>query len=446
MTRVFLRWLLVEYKEEKMRKNILLFVLLAAISCNGPTKPQTPILQLTLDDASCTDVYLKLAVSANISERTVMLKRDNVELWTRSIDAAETAITDTNLLPGHTYTYTASLISPPPIWFGSSTTQLQVQTMDSTSHNFQFQTFTLGDGTGTSVLYDVAIVSEDPPLAYAVGQIYRNDTTFNAAKWDGISWSLKRLPFLLYNYDCTVAGNYYGDAKTVYAFDTANVIITDGACFAKLIGDTCSYYPCAITVLTGGIQKIWGTSPDNYYAVGGSGTIIQYANSTWAKIESGTTTIINDVYGVRNIRTGNYEIYCAVTDFFQPKDRKILRITNTNIVDSITWNTGKDVVSVWSDNGMFLYACGNGVFENSSGAWKEIKFGVYTNHVRGSAANNVFAVGDFGLIAHFNGSTWQAFYPESNVGAYNSVAVMGNTVIAVGTTMSGQAIITIGTR
>lgn len=134
-----------------------------------------------------------------------------------------------------------------------------------------------------------------------------------------------------------------------------------------------------------------------------------------------------------------------MTDFFQPKDKKILKITNTVSVDSISWNTGRDVFSIWSANGRFLYTCGAGVFENSSGIWKEIKFGVFTNHIRGSAGNNIIVVGDFGLIAHFNGVTWKTFIPEPNAN-YASIAVKDNYLAAVGMTTNGVAIAAIGTR
>jgi hypothetical protein len=53
-------------------------------------------------------------------------------------------------------------------------------------------------------------------------------------------------------------------------------------------------------------------------------------------------------------------------------------------------------------------------------------------------------VGDFGLIAHFNGNTWQTFFPAPNIGSYNSVAVTNNMMIAVGMTTNGKAIAVVG--
>ncbi len=137
-------------------------------------------------------------------------------------------------------------------------------------------------------------------------------------------------------------------------------------------------------------------------------------------------------------------MYCAVTDYFQPKDKKILRISENGEVDSIPWTTGRDVFSVWSADGSFLYACGEGLFENSSGSWKEIDYGarVYTNYIRGSAANNVFVDGDLGMIAHFNGKTWKTFYPVPSV-SYGGMAVTNSMVIVVGRS-GNQGVVVIG--
>ena len=71
--------------------------------------------------------------------------------------------------------------------------------MDTTSHNFTFETFTFGGTAGSSILYDVAIINEND--IWAVGEIYIADTsingytTYNAVHWDGNQWELKRIMF-----------------------------------------------------------------------------------------------------------------------------------------------------------------------------------------------------------------------------------------------------------
>ena len=65
--------------------------------------------------------------------------------------------------------------------------------------------------------------------------------------------------------------------------------------------------------------------------------------------------------------------------------------------------------------------------------------------IRGTAENNIFAVGHFGFVAHYNGSTWH-YYPELyRYAIASSVAVIGNSVFVVGTDGS-QAFIYVGRR
>ena len=198
----------------------------------------------------------------------------------------------------------------------------------------------------------------------------------------------------------------------------------------------------------GGATGIWGNAGNPWF-VGNKGFIAyRNANGVWKKIESGTITRINDIWGIKN-RISNEEIkYCAVTDFWEPKDKKILKITNATNVDSIPWNTGRDVVSVWSQNGSFLYACGAGVFKRVNDSWKEITTvtNFYTNKIRGNAFNNIVVCGSFGLISHFNGRSWHSYTELYNVnGGYSSIAIRNNLILAVGLN-GASAIVTIGKR
>ena len=59
--------------------------------------------------------------------------------------------------------------------------------------------------------------------------------------------------------------------------------------------------------------------------------------------------------------------------------------------------------------------------------------------------NDLFIVGDFGLVSHYNGSSWKHYdmsLPNAN---FYSVSVKGNTVAAVGQD-GNNAVITIGRR
>ncbi|MBU2507700.1 MAG: glucosyl transferase, partial [Bacteroidetes bacterium] len=102
--------------------------------------------------------------------------------------------------------------------------------------------------------------------------------------------------------------------------------------------------------------------------------------------------------------------------------------------------------SVWTKKGFPIYVCGDGIFTNKSGTWREVNIGVnyFTNDVRGNGLNDLFIIGDFGLIAHFNGLDWRVYADVFNAG-YKSLSVNDDMIAAVGQ-RSGNAIVTIGRR
>jgi len=120
-------------------------------------------LSLTVEDVSCTEVWLQISTRNSIHSR-IVLTRDTVTLDTLILTTNEMTFVDENLLPSHRYVYTALLLD------GGKSAQTIAETMDTTSHDFSWQIYTLGDGTGSSCLYDVAIINDT--LAYAVGEIY----------------------------------------------------------------------------------------------------------------------------------------------------------------------------------------------------------------------------------------------------------------------------------
>jgi hypothetical protein len=396
-------------------------------------------------------VYLKLQINANISDRTVTLKRDTVELWTRNIEATEISITDTNLLPGHTYIYTAKLLSPPPIWMGNSTSQVQVRTMDTTSHYFTWQTFTLGNGAGSSALYDVAIVNEDPPLIYAVGQIYRNDTTFNAAKWDGQEWELMKIQFL---YFCDQSDTFPFSAKAVWAFSESDIWIASGSQIVRWNGQT-QTTPACIPV---SVNKMWGENSNSMYAVGYGGGIAHYSSGTWTKIESGTDVELLDVYGTPD---GKEVWTCGWNS--STGEGIILRKENSgwetiwhSTQTTPSFYDGELLGSLWTDGQREYWITGSGdvfrhsITNNNVLKHEAVSLGNYAYRIRGTAKNDVMLAGDAEMVWHWNGVTWYKYNDLYNINdRLYSLAVSSQIVIAVGRTYStfpGPAFISIGRR
>ncbi len=422
-----------------MKKNILfalffflnLILILNLTSCSTTDPKLEPELLLKLEDVSCTEAWLQLTTNNIQLPTTINLLKNTTVAQTFSLGTKDSLLYIDSLLPNQTYSFQASSIQNPV-----SSNKVTATTLDTTSHNVTFQTFTFGDiGAGGSLLYDVAIIDENN--IWAVGEIYMNDSLgnpdpkiYNATHWNGSGWELKRIPILLNGTP------FYPVIKSIFAFNENDIWFEAGIHWD---GITFKQIPFNIQ-WNGNVNKLWGSSRNDLYAVGNNGNIAHYNGSSWARIESGTTTNINDVWGI--FENGTSTVYCPVSSIFNPpQDKKILKITNSN-VDSLSWNKDRILYSCWTTSNNYLYVCGSGVYQNKSGQWlQENVPSVSMNMVRGNAANDIFIIGDFGTALHFNGMRWQNY--NEDFGDLFGLTFKQNIVAFVGQ-KNGFGAITIG--
>ncbi|MDP2208396.1 MAG: hypothetical protein Q8K98_06445 [Bacteroidota bacterium] len=433
--------------------NILLFVfccLLFFSACRervvppDDKPPYVPPIVLTAEDIGVTDAFIRLKFldTSNVQAKTFKLTRDGKPLITNTLFTNDTLLLDEGLLPKRTYIYKAyRFFNNTPV---DSSAPLTITSMDSTSHNFNFEVFYLGDGN-SSVLRDVFILNDT--LAYAVGEIYKKDSTgqfdtdaYNAAVWNGKVWELKRIQFYTFCGPGSLTGPY--PANAVFAFDDGEIWIASQSQIAKWKNGV----QISITCLPVSVNKIWGSSKNNVYTAGPLGQIGFYNGSSWRRLESGTNQTINDVWGVQN-SSGKSLILCAASNQFELGDRRILRINPQGTVDSINWRSDRRAASIWFANESRLFVCGGGVFiRRYDGTWSEqttIPL-YYTYRIRGVANNDVFVAGGFGLVTHFNGVSW---FVWENLGAFiwYSANYSGGMFVAVGQT-SNRAVVIIMRR
>ncbi|MDI6804995.1 MAG: hypothetical protein QME58_14360 [Bacteroidota bacterium] len=426
----------------------LVLILLFVVSCRERVVPPDvppyiyPIT-LTNEDVSCTEAFIRIKTTKVFEGGRLQLKRDGItriEITDLKTEL-DTLIVDEGLLPKQTYTYKAFLhssISPPLQSPVDSSAPLLLTTIDTTSSNFTWQIDTLGDGAG-SVLYDVAVLSDT--LAYAVGEIYKKDSTgqfettpYNTARWNGKEWKLIRTKVKL-NYGTSILYSYTA-LKSLFAFSK------DDIWFVHNAGGVTRYHNGNWIMLDipygegpGGANKIWGTSPNNLFFVGPNGRITFYNGVSWRRLESGTDQTINDVWGVNDTKTNEPFILAGASNVYNPGYIKLLQIKTTGYVDTIPWiSQNRCISSVWFQNPNRLFTAGGGVFTRSlNGRWKEFKEIplIYTSRIRGQDINDIFVAGHFGLVAHFNGVNWRV-YPEVAAASYYSCDYKNNMLVAVG--------------
>jgi hypothetical protein len=322
-----------------------------------------------------------------------------------------------------------------------------VTTMDTTSHNFTWQTYTFGGVNGSSVLRDVAIINEND--IWAIGEIHTADTDqfdsngvwvdpYNAVHWDGNSWELKRA---LFSYQGTLM---FSVISSILAFSSDDIWFEAGIHWNGVSFET---KPFNIEFQSH-VNSMWGTSSTDFYIVGNNGNIAHYNGSRWTKIESpagsgtsGTDLDIYDIFGDYNKKKGEYEILAVASKILQSTDRDILRITNTGVEKLDETGINWSLHGIWFKSGKKYYAVGSGIYRKKNisdpkwnNNWEEITQ-YYINSVRGEDVNDIFMCGAFGEVLHFNGKSWFSYLnhglPYFN-GSMVKLSYKENTVCMVG--------------
>ncbi len=400
-----------------------------------PEPPKPPTLTLTAEDASCTEAWLKVSCTElPVTIRLLMLTPPTQTRQTIRLVTADTLLIDEGLLPKHTYTYQLQRLGADSSVIETSAS-VQLTTMDTTSHSFQFSIDTLG--VTSSVLYDVAIISENN--VWAVGEIFLNDTAtgqldprrYNAAHWDGNNWTALRVPYYYQGQP------YHNPIQAVFAFGPDDIWFA-GNGVIRWNGQ--QYIPMEIPTSVWGpnrINKIWGSSGNDLYIVGDAGSIAHYNSGAWQRVESGTTLPIMDVYGARNSRSGVYEILCVSADPNIPGHSQVLAIENT-MAREIATNPLWEPWGIWFVSQRWYIIAGDGLWETHSprGTWVRNNSipPLFKTSICGKGLNDVIVCGAFLLLAHWNGINWQTFFPRAASSGFVGVEMKDNVMVAVGGT------------
>jgi hypothetical protein len=420
---------------------ISLGILLKSCNTVDPPPGDKPTLALKLEDVSCTEAWIQLTTNNLQLPTTVTLKQTNPTGDTKShilnLNTKDSLLYVDSLLPNQTYKFHTTIQSS-----SHTSNELNVTTMDTTSHDFTFESWTFGT-IGSSTLYDVAIIS--PENIWCVGEINIADTsingytTYNAVHWDGSQWELKRI---LYQ------GGYWV-IRTIFAFSENDIWFS---AFVRYDGQNFIELPIPPILIGWSINKIWGSSSSDLYAVGNDGNITFYNGSQWTKIESGTELNINDIWGDYNEKTGESEILAVASNKFFNEGKTILKIdglfaTEINVV-GLPWSLS----SVWFRSEKKYYVGGDGLYFKRllSDTW--VKDGtfitIYKDRIRGADINDIIISGSNGLLSHYNGIYWY-HYINNELPYYSgrllSCEIKNNIIVAVGW-KEIQAIITMGKR
>jgi hypothetical protein len=430
---------------------IILFIILAFSCKEEPTKPSTETnLTLEVLDKSCTEVWIDIKANDQATKLGSVYLNDE---FRTQFYLKDTLVYLDELLPNKTYTI--KLTNQDGIG-----TQTEFTTMDTTSHNFTWETFTFGGEGGSSYLRDVAIINEND--IWAVGEIYTKDTytydsngvfqhPYNAVHWDGNEWELKRI-FVDYR-----GQPNFAPLEGVFALPDGKIIFSSGLPYLPEGDHWKLYHLWDLGILDendGSVTSIWGTSLNDLYFVGRKGTIVHYNGSSWSKIESGTELDLYDIWGDMNEQTGEYEILAVGAKLLESTDRVILSIKSNHAEKINDVDITQPLSTVWFKTNRKYIVAGSGRYSKekiSQAKWsiklKEIT-NYYTNRIRGNELNDLFIVGAYGNVMHYNGISWKSYLnkelPMIN-GNLLGLSQRGDLVLTVGSN-DRKALIHLGYR
>ena len=278
-----------------MFKNLMMFLIVLLIivmgtSCETTEHQNKVKILLEAEDASCTEAWLNLKIESIALPIEITLFQGDSLLFTTNINSSDTTLFVENLLPNQNYSF-YSTMSP----FSHSILKsnvASVTTMDTTSHNFSWETFEFGEQSN-SHFKDVAIINEND--IWAVGEIHTAETDqfdsngvwvqpYNAVRCDGVKWELKRIMFYS-DPDKPEYGKDSSPCESAFVFNesefaiTSNVqtIIFDKAGNERIIK---MGFPWKDRFT---ISSIWGTTSQDFYVVGNGGNIAHYNGSKFDK-------------------------------------------------------------------------------------------------------------------------------------------------------------------
>lgn len=165
------------------------------------------------------------------------------------------------------------------------------------------------------------------------------------------------------------------------------------------------------------IQSVWGSGPDDIYAVGSLGTLAHYTGGKWRGEDAGTSATLTAVWG-----SGAGDVYVSVNA------NVILHSTGNGTWTRVPFDSGYTFATVWGTGKDDVYASASILFHNDgSGDWaKEDDLG-NVNSIWGSSATDLYAVGNYGAgptVFHSAGDGhWQ---PQSNSPKASLASVSGS--------------------
>jgi len=431
---------------------ILLANILTLHRCQDPTekpKRDTSIF-IQANDVWAYSTEIEISVADTSDSWSFALFRDDSLIVSGTVRAADTTIADESLSMNSTYSYKAYFMDGSE--HRDSTDVLHVQTMERRSHDISWTIERIGL---SGRLYAVDAVSEDN--IWVVGDFYKADTNdadksfCNTAHWDGEKWNLMSV-----YWNTPLYSVKYFNQKNIWLTSLGYPYHWDGSLW------TLYRFPDLGVDGSAG-RDTWADSPDNMYFAGYD--LVHYNGTSFRKIETDWTLLHRKVTGSQtHILSTGWSLFSPVSEltcYDISKDMETVLFRDTHFTgmaqpDSIAGPV-TDVMS--SDAYRFLLLTNYGLYlwDSRNG---EKKFPAYLldperSHrmftalpeaMDGTGFNDLFIVGHFSMIYHFDGEEYTLYPDLTERALYWDVSVTEHLVVVVGSDENGKPIVVKGVR
>lgn len=404
---------------------------------------------LSVADNGLTEVYLSLSTTDTLPPRGFEIFRNNSKILSGLLFGKETTLVDMTAQMNTSYTYQAFRIDD-SIRKDSSNVAT-TKTLDTTSHEFVWKEYTFGNFS-PNVLRDVDIDSESS--IYAVGVVTNRDSQgntmeYNLLKFENEQWTLNRIMTdarILYP-GSIGSESLFVDGRAIFIRSKDDYWIAAGNMHHIINSQRYEYQ----AEMAGLGSELWGDNKNNYWSVYWGGKIVMYNGSSWRIQSSGTTVDLTDIWGTPD---GSTVWACGYK--YDYTTSVLLQYTKHSNSWQTLWTKEGistypfDIVgSIWGNRKLYV-ASGAEVYELNGSTIKRHSpwFQNFKFRIRGNGENDIVAITGRGGIWHYNGSNRKKIYSNANHSMI-SVAIKGNTIVAVGTDDSSfpnKALVLIGKR
>lgn len=315
----------------------------------------------------------------------------------------------------------------------------------SNNQNFTWRTDTLGKA-GSSV-GDVWVVNEND--IYVVGQFNREDYNSylpnNLAHWDGQKWEMRRVYFVR-TFDQGIDSSI-NKIYTFRYFDKNNTLVSDGGEIAIWNGvELLTKFPPR-DYLKGNMIHSYGTSSTDLFYGGTNyqeniGSLVHFNGESFENIETGSSLPVQDIFGRGSVA------FLVASDFwsgFEPTDIAKINLESKQVELQSQDSLVGPIASCWisPDNQQIYVGGSNRIYKRAvsgNSYWSEMKTPIDQAiiKIRGNAENDLFVVGGYNMVYHYNGENWlnlTELIPDRIIGGnYEVLSVSQKT-----TAMAGDA-------